>query len=71
MASDICTAVGERIRQLRAERGWRQIDLAEAAGISENYVSDLEIGKKEVCLRTLDTITRSLSLPLSDFFKGI
>jgi len=29
MARDICIALGERIRQLRLERSWRQIDLAE------------------------------------------
>jgi transcriptional regulator with XRE-family HTH domain len=71
MASDICISVGERIRELRNERGWRQIDLAESAGISENYVSDLEIGKKEVCLRTLQTIAQSLNVSLSDFFGSL
>ena len=57
MASDICEALGLRIRELRAQRGWRQIDLAEEAGIHENYVSDLEQGRKEICLRTLRTIS--------------
>lgn len=36
MARDICIALGKRIRQLRKERGWRQIDLAEESGIHEN-----------------------------------
>lgn len=71
MASDICILVGERIRQIRTERGWRQIDLAESAEISENYVSDLEIGKKEICLRTLQTIAVTFEMTLSDFLKGI
>ena len=30
MPSDVCADLGERIRQLRKKRGWRQIDLAEA-----------------------------------------
>lgn len=46
MASDICVALGERIRELRKKRGWRQIDLAEETGIHENYVSDLRDGKE-------------------------
>jgi len=71
MASDICISVGERIRQLRTERGWRQIDLAESAEISENYVSDLEIGKKEICLRTLQTMAGAFEMTLSDFLKGL
>jgi len=53
MPTDICTLLGLRIRELRTAKGWRQIDLAEEAGINENYVSDIEIGKKEICLRTM------------------
>ena len=32
MATDICDRFGERIRELRKNRGWRQLDLAEQAG---------------------------------------
>jgi len=71
MARDICVALGERIRQLRKERGWRQIDLAEEAGIHENYVSDLEQGKKEVCLRTLQTIAKAFDLTVAELFKTV
>lgn len=68
---DICVALGERIRQLRKERGWRQIDLAVEAGIHENYVSDLEKGQKEICLRTLQTIARAFDLTVADLLKNI
>jgi transcriptional regulator with XRE-family HTH domain len=71
MASDICISVGERIRQLRVARGWRQIDLAEGAGISENYVSDLEVGKKEVCLKTIQSLAATFEMSLSEFFKSV
>jgi len=71
MARDICVALGERIRQLRTERGWRQIDLAEEAGIHENYVSDLELGRKEIGLRTLQMIARSFHLKMDEFLKDI
>jgi XRE family aerobic/anaerobic benzoate catabolism transcriptional regulator len=71
MASDICTALGERIRQLRVKRGWRQIDLAEQAGVHENYISDLELGHKEVCLRTLQTLAAALDLKTAELLRGI
>jgi transcriptional regulator with XRE-family HTH domain len=71
MARDICIALGERIRQLRTERGWRQIDLAVEAGIHENYVSELEQGRKEVCLRTLQTIAKAFGLTVADLLKTI
>jgi transcriptional regulator with XRE-family HTH domain len=71
MASDICIALGERIRQLRIERGWRQIDLAEETGIHENYVSDLEQGRKEICLRNLQAIAKAFGITLSDLLTNI
>jgi XRE family aerobic/anaerobic benzoate catabolism transcriptional regulator len=71
MASDICTALGERIRQLRVKRGWRQIDLAEQAGVHENYISDLELGHKEVCLRTLQTLAAAFEMKTADLLRGL
>lgn len=71
MARDICEVLGQRIRQLRKERGWRQIDLAEETGIHENYVSDLELGRKEICLRTLQTIAKAFDMNLAELLKGI
>jgi len=56
---------------LRTERGWRQIDLAEEAGINENYVSDLELGRKEVCLRTIQALAAAFDLTVSEFLKTV
>jgi transcriptional regulator with XRE-family HTH domain len=66
MAIDICILVGRRIKELRKARGWRQIDLAEQAGLNENYISDLEIGKKEICLRAMQSVAKALSVKTAD-----
>jgi transcriptional regulator with XRE-family HTH domain len=71
MARDICIRFGRRIRELRKERGWRQIDLAEQAGISENYVSDLELGRKEACLRTIEALSKALDTGILELMKGV
>jgi transcriptional regulator with XRE-family HTH domain len=71
MASDVCVLLGQRIRALRKARGWRQLDLAEQAGINENYVSDLELGRKEACLRTLSTLARALDIKLEELLHGV
>jgi XRE family aerobic/anaerobic benzoate catabolism transcriptional regulator len=71
MASDICILLGLRIRELRTAKGWRQIDLAEEAGINENYISDLEIGKKEICLRTMQAIADAFDLTLAELLQGV
>lgn len=71
MARDICAALGERIRELRKKRGWRQIDLAEQAGVHENYISDLEAGRKEACLRVLQSIAGAFEMKVVDLLRGI
>lgn len=71
MAKDICVALGERIRELRLRRGWRQIDFAEETGMHENYVSDLELGHKEICLRMLQTVAGAFDMTTAELLKGI
>jgi len=39
------SGVGERIRVARQQKGWTQVELADAAGLSSNYVARLERGE--------------------------
>jgi transcriptional regulator with XRE-family HTH domain len=71
MSSDVCIQVGKRIRDLRKKHGWRQIDLAQQAGIHEVHISDLERGAREVGLRHLAALAGAFGLSLSEFLKGI
>lgn len=71
MAKDVCIQLGKRIRQFRKDRGWRQLDLATEAGINENFVSDLELGRKEPCLRTLPTVANAIGIKLDELLRGI
>jgi transcriptional regulator with XRE-family HTH domain len=68
---DICVRLGRRIRELRKSRGWRQIDLAEHAGLNENYISDVELGRKEICLKSLKKIASGLGVPLAKLLDGL
>jgi len=47
------------------------LDLAEQAGINENYVSDLELGRKEACLNTIKALAAAFGMTISEFMKGI
>lgn len=71
MARDICISLGKRIRDLRKARGWRQLDLAIEAQINENYVSDLEQGRKEVCLRTLQLLARAFKTSTAELLRDL
>ncbi|MEI9977559.1 MAG: helix-turn-helix transcriptional regulator [Edaphobacter sp.] len=71
MAKDICVLVGQRIRELRIARGWTQTYLSVHAGVGRNYISDVELGKKEIGLRNLHLMAQSLGVKTADLLRGI
>lgn len=71
MASDICIRLGQKIKELRRRRGWRQIDLAAHAELSKTHVSELETGKREVGLKTLERLADALEVKISDLMQAI
>jgi transcriptional regulator with XRE-family HTH domain len=71
MATDICILLGRRIRALRLAKGWTQTYLSVHAGVGRNYISDLELGKKEIGLRNLQLLALSLEVPLEKLIRGL
>jgi XRE family transcriptional regulator, regulator of sulfur utilization len=68
---DICIRFGARIRRLRERRGWGQEDLAAHSGIGRPFISRLENGKREPCLRSMETLARSFDMSISQFMRGL
>jgi transcriptional regulator with XRE-family HTH domain len=62
VSRDICVRFGQRLRTLRKQKGWTQVYMAEHVGMDRSYISDLERGKKEVCLRNLEVIAVAFGL---------
>jgi transcriptional regulator with XRE-family HTH domain len=56
--------VGESIRTLRQERGWTQVQLAEAASLSPNYIARLERGELGPSLFVAHQISEALEVDL-------
>ena len=55
---------GESLRRLRNERGWSQEKLADAAGITLNYVGNLERGEQGPSLHVLVRLARAFDIDL-------
>jgi transcriptional regulator with XRE-family HTH domain len=66
MATDICILLGKRIREVRKARQWRQIDLAAHSGLNVIYISDVENGRKEICIRTLQAIATAYDMSVTE-----
>lgn len=60
---------GKRLRQLRQDAGWTQEQLAEAAGITTTYTSDLERGTKVPSLTIVLRISRALRIPVAELLR--
>jgi transcriptional regulator with XRE-family HTH domain len=63
-------AVGRAIKVLRAARGLSRKDVAEAAGISYPYLSEIENGAKPGSARALRPIAEALGVPLHELFAA-
>lgn len=57
---------GRTLRGLREERGMTQEKLAHAAGLTTNFTSDLERGKKVPGLTTIIRLAFALGVPPGD-----
>lgn len=62
---------GRSIRRLRKQRRMSQEDLAVAAKLSRNYISDIERGVRNPSLLAVIGIARALRLPLGDVLADI
>jgi transcriptional regulator with XRE-family HTH domain len=71
MATDICVRFGRRIRELQKKRGWTQVYLAEHTGLGSVYISQLEHGKKEPGLRTIEILACSFDMTPAQLLRGI
>jgi transcriptional regulator with XRE-family HTH domain len=58
-------SLGEVLRAARVARGWTQARLAEAAGMQQHHVSNVENGLKDVKLSTLIALAVALDLDLA------
>ncbi|HEY0372326.1 MAG TPA: helix-turn-helix transcriptional regulator [Thermoanaerobaculia bacterium] len=67
---DFLRAFGERIRGERARRGMSRRLLAQHAGVSERYLTQLESGKGNVSIVLLRHIAAALGVPLGRLIEG-
>ena len=70
-ANLLCAELGKRIRRLRLKKGWTQVEMAAYLGINRGHLSDLETGKREVCLLTLQVIAKGLETTMDRLLKGL
>lgn len=62
---------GERLKALRTSREWTCEVLAEKIGITPEYISMLENGKREPRFPMVLKISKAFGMTLAEFTKGV
>jgi len=61
--ADIQKKFGDKLRELRKQKGLSQEDLALKSGLHRTYISDIERGSRNLSLKNIDKIAKALGLP--------
>ena len=64
-------AVGSVLREWRTAQGLRLTDVAERAGVSVQYLSEVERGRKEPSSEVLGAVTEALGPSLAELALGV
>lgn len=63
--------LGDRIKQLRNEKGLSQEKFALLIDMDRTYFATVESGKRNISLRNIEKITNRLDITISQLFEGI
>lgn len=65
-ANDLNVKIGQKIIQIRQDKGIRQVDLAINTNIDDGSLRRIESGKTNPTLKTLEKIASGLGVPLKE-----
>ena len=66
--TDIELRFGKEVRELRLKLGLTQDELAAQAGLHRTYISDIERGRRNVSLQSIERIAQALNVSISCLF---
>ena len=58
--------LGDRLRELRKERGLSQERLGDHSGLSGKFIGEVERGEKSISIDSLYHVSQALAIPLHD-----
>lgn len=63
--------LGKQVRRLRRGQGISQYDLWKRAGLHMNYISDVELGKRNLSLASICRLAQGLKVKVRDLTREI
>ena len=62
---------GETVRRIRKSKGITQEILADMCELHRTYLSDVELGKRNISLENIDKIACALGMTVSELFQEV
>lgn len=69
--NDILIKFGNRVRELRKAQGLSQEAFAASCGLDRTYIGGVECGQRNIALRNIEIIAKTLNLSISELTQGI
>ena len=66
---DVLKAFGERVRELRVQKGISQEELARRAKIDRTYIGGIERGERNAGIKNVHRIADALGVPAVELFR--
>ena len=66
---DIKKKIGEKIKNLRLEKGWSQEKLALTADLDRTYIPSIEKGNRNVSITVIEKIANALNVEIIELLK--
>ena len=71
MQEEIRVAYGKAVRAIRQDKKISQEELGDLCGLHRTYISDVELGKRNVSLENIDKIAHALQVKKSELFVEV
>lgn len=68
-ATKVLVRFGERIRELRKQKGMTQEQLADKAHLHNTYIGTVERGEKNISMINIERVIKALGVSLAEFFS--
>ena len=71
MSKDVYVTFGKTVRKLRVSRDISQERFADMCDLHRTYISDIELGKRNVSLENIEKIADALGISISMLFQEV
>lgn len=66
--SELNEQIGQLLKDLREERGWSLREFGLIVGMNKTYFGDIELGKRNPTMNSLEKIVAGYGLTVKEFF---